>query len=158
MPRTPRGPSSVTVALWVKTVVDILLGKCWAPSRKARNRRVHALHGNGPGKGGNRTGSQASPGAGWATVGGQSKLPEAKMLKEPTPARRLREAGWELPKEVTDEVLVRVYDTRLDPRWVQEVVHEMCLPHKTYLVGGDFMMPAYLGLIRRRGWSGRMGS
>ena len=67
------------------------------------------------------------------------------MLKEPTAARRLRDGGWQLPGDIQDELPVQVYDTRLDPEWVKAVVLEMGLAHKTYIVGGDIMLPSFLG-------------
>ena len=107
----------------------------WAVSRRLRNRRVHAAHGNGRGPGET---SQA-----WAVSGGKSRRaqgpPEAKMLSEATAVRTLRAAGWTIPKDVSDSDVIQVYDTRLDPIWVADVIREMGRAEATVMVGGDFM-------------------
>ena len=61
------------------------------------------------------------------------------MLREPVAVRRLRDAGWSLPAEVSDEVILQVYDTRLDPEWARSVATEVGMGLPSSLVGGDFL-------------------
>ena len=85
----------------------------WALTRRLQNRRMHALHGNGPTTQDERA---------WRRAG---KIPEAKMLQEQQPVRFLRALGWSLPPEIRDDYLLRVYDTRLEPSWAKKLIQDM---------------------------------
>ena len=60
------------------------------------------------------------------------------MLAEPTPARKLRTAGWNLPERVVDDEVIQAHDTRLDPAWVSSIIRDLGYAEKTVLVGGNF--------------------
>jgi hypothetical protein len=81
----------------------VMLAAAWAQSRRQRNRAMHALHGNG--------------GPPWQRVGRTTG--EARLLQELHPVSKLRAAGWRIAEEVPDSYLLRVYDTRIDPQWLQ---------------------------------------
>ena len=101
----------------------------WSMSRRRRNKAMHALHGNG--------------GPPWQTVG--RPLGEARLLQDQHPVSKLRGAGWQIPAEVPDTYLLRVYDTRLAPEWLQTLSHELCGgPEAGYIVGGDFLSRPYV--------------
>ena len=62
------------------------------------------------------------------------------MLQDPHPVGKLRAAGWTVPAEVPDSYLLRVYDTRIDPQWLQGLAQELSGPGlATFVVGGDFL-------------------
>ena len=58
--------------------------------------------------------------------------------------RRLRALGWVIPPEVSDDSLLRVYDTRLEPSWTKSLVKELGPSGPTFVVGGDFMTSPHL--------------
>ena len=83
-------------------------------SRRARNRAMHALNGNGRRGGGHQAGAGRPPGGDgaeqtWRKAGRTGLL--ARELMEPQAAGRLRAAGWTLPEEIPAEYMLRVYDT-----------------------------------------------
>ena len=91
---------------------------------------MHMLHGNG--------------GPPWQTVG--RVVGEGRLLQDLHPVGKLRAAGWRIPSEVDDKYRLRVYDTRPDLPWLQEVAAEAAggrqLP--VYVVGGDFLTRPHL--------------
>ena len=91
---------------------------------------MHMLHGNG--------------GPPWQRAGRVAG--EGRLLQELHPVGKLRSAGWQLPAEVDDAYLLRVYDTRPDEAWLKEVAAEAAggrqLP--TLVVGGDFLTHPHL--------------
>jgi hypothetical protein len=101
----------------------------WSTSRKARNRLMHALHGN------------TVPGrplqAGWRRVGRPGL--NARELMEPLMASKLRQEGWRLPAAVPDTYMLRVYDTRLEMSWLRGLLAELGLGSEMSVVGGDFL-------------------
>lgn len=104
-------------------------GLVWFVSRKARNRRMHALFGNGP-HGGRGT---------WQPVGPPS---EARALTELRPVGLLRKEGWSVRTDIGDDYRLRVYDTRLEPRWLEGLLPDLGIgsePANTYVLGGDFL-------------------
>jgi hypothetical protein len=102
----------------------VMLAAAWAQSRRQRNRAMHAFHGNG--------------GPPWQRVGRTAG--EARLLQELNPVSKLRAAGWRIAEEVPDSYLLRVYDTRIDPQWLQTLSQELCGgPETGYIVGGDFL-------------------
>ena len=120
-------------SIWIRLVIILCLFPClWAVSRRLRNRRMHALHGNGPPSGADTS---------WRRAG---KIPEAKLLQEQQPVRLLRALGWVIPPEVSDDSLLRVYDTRLEPSWTKSFVRELGPSGPTFVVGGDFMTSPHL--------------
>ena len=101
----------------------------WALSRRACNRRMHALNGN------------VRPGRnpdGWTPVGGRH---DGRVLNEPLQAGRLRATGWTLPTSIPDSYVLRVYDTRLDPVYLRELATEVAptIDAETKIIGGDFL-------------------
>ena len=114
-----------------RRLVDLTLQVLWATSRRTRNRRVHALNGNGPPE-------KGGPGRAGAR---QPKL-AARALQDLQLAGALRADGWELPASVKADHAVRVYDTRLDGMWLQTLVRDIRAagdPDNVVLVGGDFV-------------------
>jgi hypothetical protein len=61
-------------------------------------------------------------------------------------AGKLRASGWTLPDAVADDYAFRVYDTRLEPRWLRDLVPDLRLPapEAVQVVGGDFMLPTHM--------------
>ena len=109
----------------------------WSLSSKARNRLQHALNGN-PAPGGTPGGG---PTTGWRTAG----RVDGKLLSEAQPAAKLRSMGWTLPQEVAQEYMVRVYDTRLEPQYQQDLATELVgIDVESYVVGGDFLSKPHL--------------
>ena len=104
----------------------LLLGYVWAVAAQLRNRQMHAMHGNG---------SVRLPGAAWRT----GKMPEAKLLQDLQPVRALRAMGWKLPPDISDDYLLRVYDTRLEPVWLKGLFTELAAVGPTHVIGGDFL-------------------
>ena len=105
----------------------------WFLSRRLRNRLAHALNGNGPG--GRR-------GDGFTHVG--PKL-DARTLQEPLQAGRLRAGGWTLPAEVSDDYMLRVYDTRLEQQFMRSILAQLPQSNlETIVVGGDFLSKPHL--------------
>ena len=91
---------------------------------------MHALHGNGPRGGDSWTPTHPRGG-------------EPRFLQEPQPASCLRAAGWTLPSHIPPEYPLRVYDTRLEPSWLQSLINEIVpSPFTTHVIGGDFLTPA----------------
>ena len=43
-------------------------------------------------------------------------------MMEPLQASRLRASGWTLPEALKDDYTFRVYDLRLESRWLQQLV------------------------------------
>ena len=87
---------------------------------------MHTLNGNIPGVRGTE--------AAWRSV--------AMDLRDPWEAAKLRAAGWTLPAEVPDDSFVRVFDTRMDPTWLEELAREIGhgVPEGRLLrIGGDFL-------------------
>ena len=118
-------------ALWWYCYVPRLgAGYVWSLSRQRRNRGLHALHGNGPPSGG---------GTGWRTVGRGSLT--ARQLQDLQTASKLRAPGWVLPKDIPADYLVRVYDTRVDPRYLEEMCPDLGLASSgtVFVIGGDFV-------------------
>lgn len=100
--------------------------RTWAPSRRLRNRAVHALHGNGPRD------------RGWEAGGRRGG--DLHWLQQPQTVGALRAAGWVLPSTVPDEHLLRVYDTRLQPDWLRGLVIEAGgLSDAIRIIGGDVL-------------------
>ena len=55
---------------------------------------------------------------------------------------KLRSEGWSVPTTIADDVVVRVYDTRLNRTWLQGVLRDLQLEvTDKVLVGGDFLFP-----------------
>ena len=88
---------------------------------------------------------------------------ESRFLSEPQPVDKLRSAGWTLPSNIASDYQLKVYDTRLEPRWLQGLADELGVaPLRTYVVGGDFLTSPHLedgpalhpGRLRRWGPSG----
>ena len=107
-------------------------GPEWALSRRRRNQLLHALHGNGPGV--------RDRGGGWQTAGGDDQ--DARRLQELQPVGRLRAQGWVIPPQVGDDYQMRVYDTRLESRWLASLMPDLGIGATvgtTHIVGGDFM-------------------
>ena len=67
---------------------------------------------------------------------------------EPMQASRLRAAGWQLPDNLPGEYSFRVYDTRLDTRWLCRLLPELGLAglpgSPAYFIGGDFLQAPHL--------------
>ena len=92
---------------------------------------MHALHGNGP------------P-SGWR--GGQPPKQQGSLapreLQDLQPVGRLRAAGWDLPATLPDSHLLRVYDTRMEPGYLEQLHGDLGLPgvqdEKLFVIGGDF--------------------
>ena len=102
----------------------------WAITRRRRNTLMHMLHGNG----GSVTQRRHQAG-------------EARQLQELREAGRLRADGWQLPTEVPDAYLMRVYDTRIPRDWLLELaadVRRIDDPNQVLIVGGDFASKADL--------------
>ena len=98
---------------------------------------MHALNGNRP------PGSIPSgrPGPGWQTFGHFDK----RLLSEPQPAAKLRALGWSLPEAVPAEYMLRVYDTRLEDKWLRDLAVELVgIDVDSYVVGGDFLTHPHL--------------
>ena len=111
----------------------------WAVSRRARNRHMHALHGNGPPKKGGPT--SAPPGGGRWHTNRPPRL-QPRQLQELQTAGTLRADGWALPATVGSTQPVRVYDTRLAPGWLRAVAPDLRSPgdpENLVIVGGDFL-------------------
>ena len=108
------------------------MGHYWFVSRMLRNRRMHALHGNGP-----------AARAGWQTVGSRGGAGlDARQLQDLQQAGTLRAAGWRLPTSVADSTPVRVYDTRVEPRWAEALMKELDPGRPlgdVHLIMGDFL-------------------
>ena len=109
-------------------------GRQWSLSRRRRNRLLHALNGNGPpaaGRGGPSTGRQVTL--------------TPRDLQELQPAGKLRAAGWELPRTISDDYLVRVYDTRVEPGYLLGLGADLGLTGEDsiFVVGGDFMTQTF---------------
>ena len=102
----------------------------WTLSRRRRNQLQHALHGNGP---------PSADEEAWRTVG-RPKL-SARDLQELQPAGKLRSAGWVLPESVPADYLVRVYDTRLEPKYLKDLIPELGVisTGTAVVIGGDFI-------------------
>jgi hypothetical protein len=115
------------------------------------------LNGNTRPPGGTRRPDEA----GWQTAGARPLEP--RKLQEEQTAATLRAAGWTLPGGVKPEARVRVYDTRLDPAWLQRLRPELghALPEELATVGGDFLTEprplcedtAALDPLRLRPWA-----
>ena len=98
----------------------------WSLSRKARNRLLHALHGNPPALDTDKK------------LAGQ----EVRRLQELQPLGRLRSMGWTVPPCMADTDMVRVYDTRLERSWLDGLLPDLDIgaaTSNTVLVGGDFL-------------------
>ena len=85
------------------------------------------MHGNGP-----PTQVEAT----WRRMG---KVPEAKLLMDQQPVRLLRALGWTVSSEVSDDYLLRVYDTRLESSWMQKLLQDTGVSGPSHVVGGDFL-------------------
>ena len=120
----------------------------WAVSRQRRNRAMHALHGNGPGRGV----APAAQARGKSGGQGGGRL-DARQLQEPQLASKLRAAGWTLPAEVADTVPVRVYDTRLQGEYLRKLMADIGPGGPMICVGGDFITQPALddGVALERG-------
>ena len=95
----------------------------WCLSRRARNRLVHAEHGNG-----------------------SRRRLDPQTLRELQPAGLLREAGWSLPATVDSQHLVRVLDTRVESKWLLRAAGSLGLGitmEGMFVVGGDFATEPY---------------
>ena len=57
--------------------------------------------------------------------------------------RRLKASGWQL--RGMSRMSCQFYHARLDPDSVEAVVLEIGLVKKAYIIGGDFMVPGFLG-------------
>ena len=134
LPQTLRSSAVLaTAALWppVARLLGPLVPVSWALSRRARNRLLHALNGNvarGP-----------RPGGSGATSGPKGLTP--RQLQDPQSVGSLRAAGWSLPPELGKDVLLRVYDTRVDEAYLRDLALEALPagPPDVLFVGGDFM-------------------
>ena len=84
-------------------------------------------------------------------------------MQEPQSLGVLRAAGWQAPPDIPDTEVIRVYQTRLEPTWLQGILPELRLGlENTVLVGGDFVLPPHVddkvalqpGRLQRWGPSG----
>ena len=102
---------------------------------------MHALHGNGRGGRGGRGRGGGGPGqtAPEETWRPASQATQARALLQPQSAAWLRAAGWRLPDAIPGDYIMRVYDTRLDPAWLRQLLPELGLPGDPYIIGGDFL-------------------
>ena len=107
-----------------------LVAAVWSISRRCRNQKQHALHGNGP---------PAAEATGWRIVGRAALI--ARDLQDLQPAAKLRAAGWVLPDAVPADYLMWVYDTRLDPQYLRELVPDFgtSMEGTAVVIGGDFI-------------------
>jgi hypothetical protein len=66
----------------------------------------------------------------------------ARELMEVQTAAKLRWMGWQLPPQVSDDYVLRVYDTRLARDWLAALVPDLGLAAMgpVVLVGGDFVL------------------
>ena len=95
---------------------------------------MHALHGNGPVR---------RPHDAWQQVGRPSV--GARELQEPQMVAKLRAGGWTVTSSIADDVVVRVYDMRLERSWLLGMLPELCLEaQEAVLVGGDFLLPPHI--------------
>ena len=62
-------------------------------------------------------------------------------MQQPQQARKLRSAGWTLPRDVQDDYLLRVYDTRLQPTWLRNLAAEASgvATDNTLVIGVDLL-------------------
>ena len=104
---------------------------------------MHATNGNRKrvpraGPGGEHAAAAPSPGA-WRTA--PTRGADPRFLQEPQSAGRLQAAGWALPSGTNPEMQLRVYDTRLDPGWLQRNLRDLCpvAPGRVEFIGGDFL-------------------
>lgn len=106
----------------------------WSTSRRTRNRRVHALNGNGPSERG-----------GSGRAGARPPRLLARDLQKAQLAKALRDDGWELPAHIKPDAAVLAYDTRLDVSWLKDLYRDirgagaLTIPEKVVVVGGDFV-------------------
>jgi hypothetical protein len=110
-------------------------------SRKLRNRHMHALHGNGMPEWSFAT-RRRPPRGTTASPTSTSRL-TPRQLQELQLVSTLRADGWDIDVAQTDDVALRVYDTRLDTNWLLDLAPELrnpCDPTKLVVVGGDFLM------------------
>ena len=96
---------------------------------------MHAFNGNRPPK---------EAVGGWQTP--TTRAAEGRALQEPQAVGRLRAQGWKVPDSIGDEYQLRVYDTRLERRWLLNVAEETSgvNANATLLVGGDFLTAPHL--------------
>ena len=134
-----RSPPPPATARW-----RVRAAALWALSRRARNRLQHALNGNP--RGGRRDPATAPRPQRAARL-------EPRQLQDLQLAATLRAAGWVLPGEVANDTAVRVYDTRLEPRWLRELALELAAgllddvmqdTANLRIVGGDFASPPHV--------------
>ena len=89
---------------------------------------MHALNGN------------VRPGrsdCGWTPVGGRL---DGRLLTEPQQVGRLRATGWIVPPTIPDPYILRVYDTRLDPKYLRDLATEVApIDMESRIIGGDFL-------------------
>ena len=86
---------------------------------------MHAAHGNG--------------GPPWQPAGRPPG--EARLLQDLHPVGKLRAAGWRVLADVPDTYMLRVYDTRIETRWLAGLAQELIgnSAPATYVIGGDFL-------------------
>ena len=100
---------------------------------------MHALNGNGPGA----RRPPAAPGepgdGGWQSA--PPRRLDPRLLQEPQQIATLRAAGWTIPATEDAASWIRVYDTRLDPAWLQQCARELTSPKlpRMEFIGGDFL-------------------
>ena len=94
---------------------------------------MHALHGNGP---------RRQLDQGWQQAHRQSL--DGRALQEPQLVAKLRAAGWSIDPQVPDDLVVRIYDTRLERTWLLGKLSELRLDAaEVVVVGGDFLLPPH---------------
>ena len=159
--RTSRPTAATGCGCHARKAIEVKLqcAGCWALSRRRRNKLLHMLHGNGPP---GRDDWRPVTAGGRHRDGGGGGVAEAKLLQEPKQVRQLRALGWEVQDSVPDEAVVQVYDTRLQPEWIRDVLLEAGLDGGSLVVGGDFMTQPHLEDVQalnparlvRWGWPG----
>ena len=112
-------------AFGVYCTSPVLIAVEWAISRRCRNRAMHAAHGNG--------------GPPWQPAGRPPG--EARLLQDLHPWGKLRAAGWRVLADVPDIYMLRLYDTRIETRWLAGLAQELIgnSAPSTYVIGGDFL-------------------